>query len=110
MPKTFNCDDVHKIISSLELVENISKPGWLKVSGEDLLFAKPKDEFTNELIRWIPEMYSWLKTFANNGNQEAIEKLREDLKTYLSQKESILAYYLQSSDFKKLLIGENDEE
>lgn len=107
MPETYSCEDIQKLISKMELVENLARPGWLKVSGEEVYLAKTEDDFSKKLIRMIPEMYAWLRAFANNGNVEAVEKLREDLKIYLGQKESILAYHLQSSSFKNLLGEDN---
>lgn len=108
MEKIVSAEDVQSIMSKLELVESINNAdNWLKISGEPIRFAQPADAFSTELIRMIPEFYSWLRAFANNGDQEVLKKLREDLKTYLGQKESILAYHLKSSKISNLL--ENDD-
>lgn len=101
---------IAKVIGKLELVQQVgsAKENWLKVSGEDVMFACPKDEFSRYLITLIPEFYKWLKAFANNGDSDVIEKLRKDLKDYLNHKETLLGVYLNESDCAKLLEGDKN--
>lgn len=45
MPETYSCENIQKLISKMELVENLARPGWLKVSGEEVYLAKTEDDF-----------------------------------------------------------------
>lgn len=100
-----NREVVWKIIQKMELVQNVSN-GQIKQAGEDIYFSG--DEFSSHLIRSIPEMLIWLGKLANTGNPESMEALRQDLKLWIDQQETLLGIYLEDSNFKKLM-GEEDK-
>lgn len=89
---------ISNVISRLDLVQNINNTGMLKVSGEDINFAKPVDEFSRYLIAEIPNLYRYLKLLSRTQSPELIE----DVKTYLEHFENLGMTYLEESDCKKL--------
>lgn len=89
---------ISDVIAKLDLVQNISNAGMLKVSGEDINFAQPVDEFSRYLIAEIPNLYRYLKLLSRTQSPELIE----DVKAYLDHFEGLGTTYLEQSDCNKL--------
>jgi hypothetical protein len=96
-----NREDVKKVIKKLDLVENISNPRMLKVSGQDLNFARYVDEFSGKLISEIPNIYNYLNILLYYGGNNR-EEVNSDVKEYLDHLETLLAVYLEESELKGL--------
>lgn len=89
---------ISEVINKLDLVQNINNAGMLKVSGKDINFAAPVDEFSRYLISEIPNLYKYLKLLSRTQSPELVE----DVKAYLGQFENLGTAYLEQSDCKKL--------
>lgn len=84
-------------LANMEIVENITAPGQLKVSGKDIHVCKVDDEFFRCLIAEIPNMYKLLKILSKSNGEE-LTHVVEDVKGYLSHKEKILAVLAKESN------------
>ena len=100
-----NVSNTCKILRKIELVQNVSEPNVLKISGEDIKFARPVDEFSRYLISEIPNMFRYLKAASNlDGlSEESKESILSDIKAYVKQVETVSDIYLQESKCKELL-------
>jgi hypothetical protein len=99
-------DDVKQVIFRLDLVENISLPRMLKVSGEDIQFGTYTDEFCRMLITEIPNFYKYLKMVTKINPDKITESGKaviEDTKDYIEHLEALLAIYLDESKCKQLV-------
>lgn len=98
--------DTQKVIEKLELVQNISNAGMLKVSGEAIDFAAPVDEFSRYLISEIPNLYRYVKMMSNMKvlSEETKQGLAEDAKIYIEHFENLGDQFLKESKCKQLAI------
>lgn len=91
--------NTQKVIEKLELVQNINNAGMMKVSGRDVNFASPVDEFSRYVISEIPNLYKYVKMMSNMRilTEETKKGLAEDAKIYIEHFESVGDSYLNES-------------
>lgn len=97
--------NTQKVIEKLELVQNINGEGMLKVSGEDINFAKPVDEFSRYIISEIPNLFKFVKMMSNMKvlTEEIKNSLAEDAAFYIEHFESVGDSYLNESKCIELI-------
>lgn len=78
-------------LSTMELVQNISEPRTIKISGTDIKVCSVKDgeEFFRYLISEIPNMYKFLK-MVSKAAPDDLDHLAGDIKAYVEHREAVL--------------------
>lgn len=98
-----------ELLVEMELVQNIANPDILKISGTDITFAKPTDEFSRKVISEIPNMIRYLKMVSNLDTEAITEENRmeiiRDVKDYLGQFFTVADIYLRETPkYKDIII------
>ena len=105
MSKTI--EDVREVISKLDIVESLDRPGHIKQSGKDIHFGDlVDDEFVKYLFRNAPYFYSYLRQIVNSKS----EAIMEDAKGFLFQFENVAKEGLDNSPLVALLEPKKDVE
>lgn len=96
-------EDVREIISKMDIVESVERPGHIKQAGKDIHYGDlENDEFVKCLFRNAPYFYSYLRQIVNSKSPEVIE----DAKSFLFQFENIAKESIEGSLLVNLL-GDN---
>lgn len=103
-------EQVWEVIKSMDLVQNMSSVTKIKQAGRDIVFSSAEDEFSSHLIRMIPTLLIWLGKISTVGHPESLEAIRQDIKEWISQQETLLGIYLEESKFKELLEKEDESK
>lgn len=100
-------EDVREIISKMDIVESLDRPGHIKQAGKDIHYGDlTNDEFVKFLFRNAPYFYSYLRQIVNSKSEAIID----DAKSFLFQFENIAKENLEGSQLISLLEPKKDGE
>lgn len=103
---TNTTEDVREIISKMDIVESLDRPGHIKQAGKDIHYGDlVDDEFVKVLFRNAPYFYTYLRQIINNP--QAMDII-DDAKSFLFQFENIAKENLEGSELVNLLESKTD--
>lgn len=94
-----------EFMEKLALVQEMNGDNTMKVCGTDIAFAVPADELARYIISEIPNLYRMAKIGSNQKclSLEQRDQICDDIKSYLSQFETLVEIYLNESDLRCLI-------
>lgn len=97
--------NVQKVMEKLELVQDLTGNPVMKITGTNLRFATPEDEFSRFFISEIKNMFMVIKKAGHfqGLTMEEMLAISDDIKTYSEYLESAGEAYLLESKLKELL-------
>ena len=93
-------EDVREVISKMDIVESLERPGHIKQAGKDIHYGDlADDEFVKFLFRNSPYLYTYLRQIINHQSDDIIDEAR----SFLFQFENIAKENLENSQLVSLL-------